>query len=206
VVNGKPAADDVKITPASVILLELHERAPGDNFTLNWLMGSLQEYSFGLIMLLLAFGAAAPGICMVAGLLLMIPAIQMAIGRPSPAFPNWISARPLQTKHLRAVVERAVPILKHVEKVVRPRWPTPPQTTKRIVGVCIALLCVRLVLAPLPLSNVLPAIVIALISLAYLEEDGLVLSAALLAGFVMLGFDASLVWHFAQNAQIKLPF
>ena len=191
------------ITSASVILLELRDRAPIENFTLNWLMGSLQKHSFGLIMLLLAFAAAAPGISLVAGLLLIIPAFQMIAGRPAPVFPNWISARPLRTKHFRAVVGRAVPILRHVEKVVRPRWPTPLQVTKRIVGTCVLLLSVRLVLTPLPLSNVLPAFVIAMISLAYLEEDGLVLSISLLVGFVMLAFDASAVWQLVRDAQVE---
>jgi len=37
-----------------------------------------------------------------------------------------------------------------------------------------------LLLTPLPLSNVAPAMVISLISLAYVEEDGLLLSAAFL--------------------------
>lgn len=191
-------------TPASVILQDLHERAPPDTFTLNWLMGSLQTSSFGLIILLLAFAGAAPGICVIAGLLLLIPAGQMIIGRPSPVFPRWVSERPLKTKHLRAVVEHAVPILKHIEKVVRPRHSSPPQLTRRIVGTCVALLSVRLLLVPLPLSNVLPAFVIAVIALAYIEEDGLVLSIGLLAGFLMLALDAGVIWQLVHGAQIRL--
>ena len=38
------------------------------------------------------------------------------------------------------------------------------------------ILNVTLVLTPIPLSNIVPALVIAVISLAYLEEDGLLLS------------------------------
>jgi hypothetical protein len=43
-----------------------------------------------------------------------------------------------------------------------------------------------LLFTPIPLSNVVPALVIALISLAYLEEDGLLLSIALLAAVIVL--------------------
>ena len=39
-------------------------------------------------MLLLAVVALAPGISIVAGLLLMIPAFQMIEGRPAPVFPT----------------------------------------------------------------------------------------------------------------------
>jgi len=50
------------VIPASVILQELRDEAPGNHFTLGWLMGRLHKQSFGLIMLLLAVLAAAPGI------------------------------------------------------------------------------------------------------------------------------------------------
>jgi hypothetical protein len=83
-----------------------------DHFTLGWLMGSLHKRSFGIIMLLLAVVALAPGISIVAGLLLMIPAFQMIEGRPAPVFPRRIASRPLPTQHLAALVQRAVPVLR----------------------------------------------------------------------------------------------
>jgi hypothetical protein len=67
------------------------------------------------------------------------------------------------------------------------------------------MLSVRLILTPIPLSNILPALIIALISLAYTEEDGLVLSISLLAGFVVIAIDLAMVWEFVQGAgRIKL--
>ena len=51
--------------------------------------------------------------------------------------------------------------------------PTPIGATKRLVRVVIVILNIIVVFAPIPLSNVIPALVIALITLAYLEEDGL---------------------------------
>ena len=86
--------------PASVILQEMHDEAPAGHICLGWLMDRLQKQSFGLILLLLAIVAAAPGICFVAGLLLMIAAFQMIAGRPAPVFPRRIAARPLPTRHL----------------------------------------------------------------------------------------------------------
>jgi hypothetical protein len=52
-----------------------------------------------------------------------------------------------------------------------------------------------MVFAPIPLTNVVPALVIALISLAYLEEDGLVLSIGLLAALVVLTAAVAAVWE-----------
>jgi hypothetical protein len=160
------------------MLQELHDHAPADHFTLGWLMRSLHKQSFGMIMLLLAIIAAAPGICMVAGLLLMIPALQMIAGRPAPTFPRWIADRPLPTRHIDPVVQRAIRMLKYLEKIIYPRYPTPPEVTKR-----------------------LPALLIAQISLAYLEEDGLMLSIGLLAAFIVLALDLGVVWMIVHGAK-----
>ena len=171
------------------MLQRLHDEAPTDHFTLGWLMGSLRRRSFGIIMLLLALVAIAPGVSIVAGLLLMIPAFQMIAGQPVPVFPRRIAARPLPTRHLAALVQRAVPVLRYLEKVIHPRWPTPFEATKRLVGIVVVILNTTLVFIPIPLSNVVPALVIALISLAYLEEDGILLSIALLAAIIVLAVD-----------------
>jgi hypothetical protein len=58
-------------------------------------MDRLQKQSFGLIMLLLAIVAIAPGISIVGGLLLLIPAFQMIAGRAAPVFPRRIADRAL---------------------------------------------------------------------------------------------------------------
>jgi len=94
-------------------------------------MSSLSTRSFGIIMLLLTLVAIAPT---VAGLLLMVPAFQMMAGRPAPAFPRRIAARPLPTSHLAALVQRAVPVLRYLETMIRPRWHNPLKATRRLVG------------------------------------------------------------------------
>jgi hypothetical protein len=187
--------------PTSVVLQRLHDEAPKDHFTLGWLMGSLQKRSFGIIMLLLAVVAIAPGVSIVAGLLLMIPAFQMMAGQPAPVFPRRIAAQSFPTRHLAALVQRAVPVLRFLEKVVRPRWPTPLEATKRLVGTVIVILNLIVVFVPIPLSNVAPALVIALISLAYLEEDGVLLSIALLIAAILLAVAATAIWQLVLGAK-----
>jgi hypothetical protein len=187
--------DARKLVSASEVLQRLHDDAPAGHFTLGRLMGGLQKRSFGIIMLLLAVVAVAPGVSLVAGLLLIIPAFQMIAGHTAPVFPHRIGDRPLPTLHLAAAIQRAVPVLRYLERVIHPRWPTPYETTKRVVGVIVILLSATLILIPVPLSNVVPALVIALISLAYLEEDGLVLSIALAAGLAVLGVGAEAAWQ-----------
>lgn len=183
------------------MLQRLYDEAPPDHFTLAWLMGSLRRRSFGIIMLLLALVAIAPGISFVAGLLLMIPAFQMIAGKPVPVFPRRIAAWPLPTRHLAALVKRAVPVLRFFEKLIHPRWPTPFEATKRLVGTVVVILNTTLLVTPIPLSNVVPALVIALISLAYLEEDGMLLSIALLAAVTVLTVQFMAVWETVLGAK-----
>jgi len=187
--------------PTSVVLQQLHDEAPTDHFTLGWLMGSLRKRSFGIIMLLLALVAMAPGVSIVAGLLLMIPAFQMIAGQPAPVFPRRIAARPLPTRHLALLVQRAVPVLKYLETMIHPRWPTPLEATKRLVGTVVVILNTAVVFIPIPLGSVVPALVIALISLAYLEEDGLLLSIALLVAAIVLTVTFVGVWEMVLGAR-----
>ena len=183
------------------MLQRLHDEAPKVHFTLGWLMASLHRRSFGMIMLLLALVGIAPGVSIIAGLLLMIPASQMIAGLPAPVFPRRIAAHPLPTRHLTALVQRAVPVLRYLEKTIHPRWPTPLEPTKRLVGAVIATLSATMVFTPIPLSNVVPAVVIALISLSYLEEDGLLLTIALLTAFIVLTIASALLWEMLLGAK-----
>ena len=116
-------------------------------------------------------------------------------------FPRRIAAHPLPTRYLAAVLQRSVPVLRYLEHVVHPRWHTPLEVTKRTVGAIVLLLSVTLVFIPLPLSNVVPALVIALLSLAYLEEDGILLLIALLTAVIMLSAAAAAVWGMAVGTK-----
>ena len=191
----RPSADTRAPVAASVVLQRLFDDAPTDHFTLGWLMHSLHKRSFGIIMLLIALVAIAPGLSIVAGLLLMIPAFQMITGKPAPVFPRSIATRPLPTRQFAAVVQRSVPVLRYIEKLVHPRWHTPPEAPKRLVGGVVIVLSATLVFIPIPLSNVVPAAVIVLISLAYLEEDGVLLSVAVLAGVIVLAIATAAIWQ-----------
>jgi hypothetical protein len=188
------------LAPASVVLQGLLDDAPADQFKLAWLLGHLHRRSFGFIMLLLALVAMLPGISYIAGLLLAIPALEMIAGRVAPVFPTRIATRPLPTRHLARVVRRAIPVLRYLERAIHPRWHTPLEVTKRVVGVVVLMLTVLLLLAPVPMIQVVPALVIVLISLAYLEEDGILLSIALLIAVALLAITGVAVWKMVAGA------
>src|SRR5689334_9013579 len=86
--------------PTSVVLARLLAEAPPDYVSLAWLMGRLQERSFGLVMLLLALVSLLPGAGILAGILLAFPAIQMILGRESPSLPRFLASRRISTRHI----------------------------------------------------------------------------------------------------------
>lgn len=194
-VGFAPIGGDVATRlPTSLVLDELLNAAPAERVTLGWLIGRLGARSFGIILLLLGLLGLLPGVSALAGVLVTVPASQMIRARPGPIFPRRVAARQFETRRLAGVIRRTVPVLRFLERLIRPRWPTPFETTKRVVGLMVLLLGVGL-LAPIPLSNVPPALLIVLIAFAYLEEDGVLLCAALLAALLLFALLAAAGWQ-----------
>jgi hypothetical protein len=185
---------------SSRVLEEILDSAPADYFTLGWLTATLEQRSFGIMILFLGLLGTAPVGSTVPGLLLAVLAVQMIAGRGQPIFPQFIATRRLPTRSLRLVGERAIPFLKFLERAIHPRWPVAFEAARRAVGVVILLLTAVLLLFPLPLSNIVPAIVIAVISLAYIEEDGLLLLVALFVAVTLIGLTFAAVWGAVVSA------
>lgn len=178
--------------PTSVILEDLIRDAP-TAVTLEWVVASLRERSFGIVMLLISLVALVPGISPLVGVMLAVPAIQMMLGRAEPILPRRLATRRISKARLGDILKRVIPVLNRLERVVRPRWSTPFEATKRVVGFVILLLGGTL-LAPVPLSSIIPALVIMLLAFAYLEEDGILLCLALTAAAISLAITAAAVW------------
>jgi hypothetical protein len=118
--------------------------------------------------------------------MLVAVAVQMIAGIREPIFPRFITERRLPTQYLLRLGERAVPVLRYLERAVHPRWPTAFEVARRFVGIVVLLLTTALLLTPVPLSNIAPAVLIVLISLAYIEEDGLLLCLAFLFAVILI--------------------
>lgn len=113
-----------------------------------------------------------PGTSAILGAPLIFLAAQLAFGR-RPWLPAVISRRTMTRTDFAAVVRRIVPWLARAERLLRPRaigLALPPM--EYLVGLVCLLLAVVLVL-PVPLGNMLPALAISLLALGVLERDGL---------------------------------
>jgi hypothetical protein len=167
--------------------------APADNVTLGWLLDHLRTRSFGIVLLLLGVCGLIPVVSPLAGLALAIPAFQMIRADAVPIFPRKVAQRPLATEKFTGMLTRTIPTLRYLERFVRPRWSTPFETTKRVIGGFVLLLGLGL-LMPVPLSNIPVGLVIVLMAFAYLEEDGILLAISLVIAFALFAAGALTLW------------
>lgn len=151
-------------------------------------------------MLLIGLVGLVPGASPLIGILLAYPAIQMVMARPAPVLPGIIARQRIETPRLARLIERLIPVLHRLERVVRPRWRTPFEATKRVVGFVILLLGITL-LAPIPFSQIIPALVIMLLAFAFLEEDGMLLCIALSAAVISLSITVAAVWGAVEGGR-----
>jgi hypothetical protein len=180
--------------PISSVLEHILDQAPSDSFTIQWLIGTLHQNSFFILLFFLALLATLPVGSTVLGLILAVVAVQMIAGRREPVLPRFITTRSLPTPYLLWLCQNAVPVLKWLERSVYPRWPAVFGAIRPLTDIIILLLTGALLLMPVPLSNVAPAVTIAVIALAYVEEDGLLLSIALLAAIFLICVGSAAVW------------
>jgi hypothetical protein len=190
----------------SEVLRALIDEAPRDEFTLRWLIGSLPHRSFGAILVFLGVIAMVPVVSIPAGLLITVLAVQIVLGYRTPILPRALMNRPLPSSYLRSLEQHAIPFLTRLETAVRPRWPTFVHGMLRITGGVILLLTVILLTFPLPLSNIPPAAIITLIALADTEQDGLVLSIALVAALLLLVLAFAAVLGLVDGAEWLLNY
>ena len=106
--------------PTSVALARLLNEAPQDHVTLAWLLGGLQNRSFGFLMLLLALLGLVPGTGVFIGVLLAFPAVQMILGRESPTLSRILASGCISTRHLAGLAARAIPLFERMEALIRP--------------------------------------------------------------------------------------
>jgi hypothetical protein len=191
--TGLPTSTNNR-TPSSQLLTDLLRQAPGDYFTLGWLLSALHQRSFGVVILFLGVLATAPIGSMVPGIMLAAVAVQMIVGIQEPIFPRFITERRLPTQYLFRLGGRAIPVLRYLERVVHPRWPRAFEAARHFVGIVVLLLTAALLLTPIPFSNIAPAVLVVLIALAYIEEDGLLLCVAFFAAFILISVASLAVW------------
>ena len=129
--------------------------------------------AFGMIVMTPVGGI--PGAPTIFGMIVILVAGQILIGRKSLWLPSVIRNRSIPADKLKAGTEKLRPLARRVDYVFRPRWTI---LTKGRALYAIALTCVLLgfILPPLefiPMGAAVPAMAITVFALALMANDGL---------------------------------
>ena len=179
---------------ASDLLLQTLSMPGSAEITVADLVAAFRDRAFGVVLLLAALPnciPAPPGLGSIFGVPLLFFAVQMALGRSEPWLPAFLLRRKMRRIDLFKVALRAMPWLQRFERICRPRLTKlASPIAERLLGGFIALLAVSIII-PLPLTNFVPAVATAILSLALLEDDGLGVGLGVLVGIGGLLLTAS---------------
>jgi hypothetical protein len=176
----------------SRILWELSQDAQRERIAISDLLLALGDRATGALIFIFAFPnvlPTPPGTSSILGAPLIFLAAQLMLGR-APWLPAFVANRSMTRADFSTLVKRIVPWLQRAESLLRPRWSSlalPPM--EQLIGGLALLLAVLLVL-PIPLGTVLPALAISLLALGVLERDGV----WVLAGLVVAAAAGSLIY------------
>jgi len=156
------------------------------------LVGRFGRRSFGALLFLFAAPnllPLPPGSSTFLGAPLLLFAPQLALGVASPWMPGGLRRRRLDMEGLRGAFLKLIPWVERVERVSTARLTFLfGPVGDRLIGVCCTILAFVLML-PLPLGNLLPAVAISLFALALLQRDGVFA----LAGYAVTGVSLGIL-------------
>ena len=173
-----------------------------ERISIGDLLTALGDRATAALMFIFAFPnvlPTPPGTSTILGAPLIFLAAQLMLGR-APWLPAFVSRRSMSQADFTRLVKRIVPWLVRAESLLRPRLELlarPPM--EYFVGLLSLLLAVLLVL-PIPLGNMLPALAISLLALGVLERDGIWVLAGLAAAVAGVSLVSGVVFAMVKAA------
>lgn len=166
--------------------------------TLAQILGETSERGFSLVIgvLVLPFlFPMPPGLTTILGSACLLLSLQMTLGRRSPWLPQRVAHFQFPSLLARQVLSNLKRVTHLTERFVRPRLAGLAGSTHiwQINGFCISWLTL-LLMAPIPMTNPIPAIGILLFVIATLEADGLLMCLGYAATGMTTGLFGLLIY------------
>jgi hypothetical protein len=163
---------------ASELLDDLVDAFPGEKTSVGALIDQLDSRAHGMLLLVLALPMCipnVPGISTIFGVLMMLPAIQLVLGSRRLWVPQRVRKWEVESAPLRRTLRTAIPPLKRVEYLIKPRWSRLTRFPVTILVGLQTLLMALILILPIPFANWPPGMTVAITSLALLQRDGLLM-------------------------------
>ncbi|MSO53792.1 MAG: exopolysaccharide biosynthesis protein [Rhodospirillales bacterium] len=152
------------------------------------LVAALSDRAFGVLLLILALPISIPtipGMSVICGTPILLLSLQMMIGHQRPWLPSKLGQRSFARTDIEAMLNKAMPYILKFERIARPRieWLT-DGVFERVAGIVIFVMAVIIVLPTPPIvGNIPSAVAIAVLSIGFIERDGLIT----ILGYVLAG-------------------
>lgn len=168
------------------LLRRLADDGGDAGLTLHEIRDRLDERAYGLLILLLSIPCLVPGLYgvpQVVGVIVILLAGQMLVGREEPWLPRWFLNLRCKGSWLKAMADFAETKLGWIDRLSRPRLRRfADGPGEKLAAVFMILATVTIVM---PLTNTIPSIALALLSVGLIQRDGL---------FVLAGCAVTTVW------------
>ena len=160
---------------ASELLEDLLAAFPQEKISVGDLIDRLRTRAHAVLLLVLALPMCipnVPGISTIFGVLMIGPAVQIMLGHKTLWLPNRARAWTFPRASLEAAFGKAIPVLKRLEYLIKPRfcfltgWPA-----TIYIGMQCLIMALILIL-PIWGANLTPGVTVVLTSLALLQRDG----------------------------------
>ena len=156
----------------------------------------LKSYSsaiccFGMFFLfLLALPCCIPflyGVPQVVALPMLALALQMVIGREEPWLPAGLAARKIDRKGLTQMAQGGRKWFGWIEAIIRPRFSViTGRRSERVIGAFLFFFCCS-ILVPLPMTNTVPGMAVAVTAFGLMQKDGLAVTSGIILGTLWVG-------------------
>jgi len=163
---------------ASELLEDLVDAFPGEKTSVGALIDQLDSRAHGVLLLVLALPMCIPnipGISTIFGMLMMLPALQLVMGSRRLWVPQRVRRWEIDSAPLRRTLTTAIPALKRVEYLIKPRWSRLTRFPITILVGLQTLLMAFILILPIPFANWPPGMTVAITSLALLQRDGVLM-------------------------------
>ena len=177
------------IESISQTLKTLQAGFTGDRVEFSEIFETLHERGFGFVLLLLALPMALPvpvppGVNVLLASPLVLLTAQQALGRRNVWIPQAMRRKSIARKGVDAFLNRAIPIVQKFELLLKPRLFF---VTQGVFSHCVGgvgLIMALAICIPVPLTNTIPSLGIAMMAIGVLSRDGLVVLCGAVIGLL----------------------
>lgn len=172
----------------------------GEEVSVGDIVARLGRRSFGPLLLLAALPtltpiSTIPGVAVVGAAIILLTALQMALGHERLWLPAWLIRQRISQATIGRMSRWLRPVAAFIDKLIRPRltWLVQPPFLAVVAAACILLTFVMVPLQLVPFTSGIPSFPVALFGLAIIARDGVVAIAGLVSAALVLAISVAVL-------------